>query len=72
MHVWIYIIYIHNLFLSLRAHQYSSDQKKILKEQSTQTTDSVMSAAYRLWLPFLNQTQRPHLSLSQHIRQAEY
>ena len=41
------------LFCSLRAHQYSSDQMKILKDQSAQTTARVMSIAYRLWLPFL-------------------
>ena len=41
------------LFRSLRAHQYSSDQKKILKDQSAQTTTGVVNVAYRLWLPFL-------------------
>ena len=42
------------LFRSLRAHQYSSDQMKILKDQSAQTTARVVvSVAYRLWLPFL-------------------
>ena len=40
------------LFRSLRAHQYISDQKKILKEQSAQTNARVVSVAYRLWLPF--------------------
>ena len=40
-------------FRSLRAHQYSSDQMKILKDQSAQTTARVVSIAYRLWLPFL-------------------
>ena len=34
-------------------HQHSSDQMKILKEQSAQTTARVVSVAYRLWLPFL-------------------
>ena len=58
MYVFIYIcIYIYicrqQLFRSLRAHQYSSDQKKIWKDQSAQTTASVVSVAYRLWLPFL-------------------
>ena len=48
---YIYISYI--LLRSLRAHQYSSDQKKILKDQSAQTTARVVSVAYRLWLPFL-------------------
>ena len=37
----------------LRAHQYSSDQMKILKDQSAQTTARVVSVAYRLWRPFL-------------------
>ena len=41
------------LFRSLRAHQYSSDQKEILKDKSAQTTARVVSVAYRLWLPFL-------------------
>ena len=41
------------LFRSLRAHQYSSDQMKILKDQSAQTTARVVSVAYCLWLPFL-------------------
>ena len=39
------------LFRSLTAHQYSSDQMKILKDQSAQTTARVLSVAYRLWLP---------------------
>ena len=37
----------------MRAHQYSSDQKEILNDQSAQTTARVASVAYRLWLPFL-------------------
>ena len=41
------------LFRSLRAHQYSSDQMKILKDQTAQTTARVVSVAYRLWLSFL-------------------
>ena len=41
------------LFPSLRAHQCSSDQKKILKDESAQTTARVVSVAYRLWLSFL-------------------
>ena len=56
MYLYIYVcIYIcrQQLFRSLRAHQYSSDQKKILKDQSAQTTARVVSIAYRLWLPFL-------------------
>ena len=39
-------------FRSLRAHQHSSDQMKILKDQSAQTTARVVSVAYRLWLSF--------------------
>ena len=46
-------ICIQQLFRSLRAHQYSSDQKKILKDQIAQTTARVVSVAYHLWLPFL-------------------
>ena len=53
-------IYIYNqsicrqqLFHSLRPDQYSSDQKKILKDQSAQTAARVVSVAYHLWLPFL-------------------
>ena len=34
------------------AHHHSSDQKNILKEQSDETTVSVVSIAYGLWLPF--------------------
>ena len=55
----IYIIYNirsicrQQLFRSLRAHQNSSDQKKILKDQSAQTFAKVVSVAYCLWLPFL-------------------
>ena len=58
--MYIYNIYIYTLSIcrqqllrSLRAHQYSSDQKKILKDKSAQTTARVASVAYRLWLPFL-------------------
>ena len=40
-------------FRSLRAHQHSSDQMKILKDQSDQTTARAVSIAFRLWLPFL-------------------
>ena len=40
-------------FRSLRAHQHSSNQIKILKDQSAQTTATVVSVVYRLWLPFL-------------------
>ena len=65
MYIYIYIyiciyIYIYiqsicreQLFLSLRAHQYSSGQMKFLKDQSAQTTARVVSVAYCLWLPFL-------------------
>ena len=67
IYLYIYIIYIYiyiymyiytrsicrqQLFCSLRAHQYSSDQKKILKDQIAQTTARVVSIAYHLWLPF--------------------
>ena len=40
------------LFRSLRAHQRSSDQLKILKDQTAQTTIRAVGAGYRLWLPF--------------------
>ena len=46
------------LFRSLRTHQSSSDQMKILKDNSTQTTrvfpttTRAVGIAYRLWLPF--------------------
>ena len=39
------------LFFSFRGHQYSSDQMKILKNQSAPTTARIVSVAYRLWLP---------------------
>ena len=60
IHIYIYIyIYIYirsicgqQLFCSLRAHQRSSDQMKILKDQSAQTTTRAVDIAYRLWLPF--------------------
>ena len=56
MNICIYI-YIRSvcrqqLFRSLKAHQYSSDQKKILRDQSTQTNARVVSISYRLCLPF--------------------
>ena len=38
-------ISIQQLFHSFRAHQYSSDQMKILKNKSAQTTSRVMSVA---------------------------
>ena len=41
------------IFCCLRAHQYSSDQMKVLKDQSAQTTARVVSVTYRLWLAFL-------------------
>ena len=55
IYIYIYIRSIcrQQLFPSLRAHQYSSDQMKILKDQSAQTTARVVSVVYRLWLPFL-------------------
>ena len=40
------------LFRSLRAHQRSLDQMKILKDQSAQTTSTAVGIAYHLWLPF--------------------
>ena len=43
----------HKLFRSLRAHQYSSDQMKILKDWGAKTTGRVVNVAYRLWLPLL-------------------
>ena len=58
IYIYIYIyIYIRSicgqqLFRSLRAHQRSSDQMKILKDQSAQTTTRAVGIAYRLWLPF--------------------
>ena len=39
------------LLRCLRAHQRSSDQMNILKDQSAKTT-RVVGLAYRLWLPF--------------------
>ena len=59
MYIYIYIyIYTRSicreqLFRSLRAHQYNSDKMKILKDQSAQTTATVVSVEYRLWVPFL-------------------
>ena len=43
-------IYRQQLFRSLWAHQYSSDQKKILKDQRAQTTARVVSVAYRYYI----------------------
>ena len=37
----------------MRAHQYCSDQKKIVEEQSAQISTRVVVVAYRLWLPLL-------------------
>ena len=62
MYIYIYIciyIYIHiyiyigsicgqQVFRSLRAHQRSSDQMKILKDQSAQTTTRAVGIAYYL------------------------
>ena len=42
----------HQLLRSLRAHQNSSYQKKILKDQNAQDTARVVSVPYRLRLPF--------------------
>ena len=61
IYIYIYIyMYIYKrsacrqlLFCSLRAHQYSSDQMTILKDQSARTTARVVSIAYRLWICFL-------------------
>ena len=54
MYIYIYIGSIcgQQLFRSLRAHQRSSDQMKISKDQSAQTTARAVGIAYRLWLPF--------------------
>ena len=65
-HIYIYI-YIRSicrqqLFRSLRAHQYSSDQNKILKGQSAQTSARVVRVALRLWLPF--KINRVHIKLN--------
>ena len=51
IHTYIRSIYRQQLFCSLRAHQHSSDQKKILKDYSAQTTATIVSVAYRFWLP---------------------
>ena len=53
VYTYIYIrpIYRQQLFRSLKAHQHSSDQKKILKDYSAQTTATIVSVAYRFWLP---------------------
>ena len=40
------------VFCSLRVHQNTLAQKKILKQQKAQTTTRVVSVAYHLWLPF--------------------
>ena len=40
------------LFRSLRALQRSSDQMRILKDQSAQTTTTSVGVAYRSWLSF--------------------
>ena len=58
LYIYIYIYHIWSIcgpqpFRSLRAHQHSSDQRKILKDQCAQTTARVASVEYRLWLPFL-------------------
>ena len=52
MYIYIRSICRQQLLHSLRAHQYSSDQTKILKDQSAQTTAAgVVSVAYCLWYP---------------------
>ena len=52
MYIYMRSICGQQLFRSLRAHQRSSDQMKILKDQSAQTTTRVVGVAYRLWLTF--------------------
>ena len=54
IYIYIYIRSIcgQQLFRSLRAHQCSSDQMKILKDQSAQTTTRAVGIANRLWQPF--------------------
>ena len=54
MNIYIYIRSVcrQQLFCSLKAHQYSSDQKKILRDQSAQTNARVVSISYPLCLPF--------------------
>ena len=65
IYIYIYILYIYlytcmyigsicgqQLFRSLKAHQRSSDQMRILKDLSAQTTTRAVGTAYRLWLPF--------------------
>ena len=66
-YIYIYILYIYvyiyiyayiisicrqQLFRSLRTHQRSSDQMRILNDQSPQTTTRAVGVVYRLWLPF--------------------
>ena len=63
MYIYVYVsryVYIYTRlicrqepFRSLRVHQYSSDQKKILKDQSAYTNARVMRVTYRLWIPIL-------------------
>ena len=53
IYIYVFIYMINQPFRSLRAHQHSSDQRKILKDHSVQTTARVVSLAYCLWLPFL-------------------
>ena len=45
MYIYIQSICKQQFFCCLRAQQYSSDQKKILKDQSAQTTGRVVSIA---------------------------
>ena len=53
MYIYITSICRQQLFRSLRVHQYSSDQKKILKDPSAYTNARVMRVTYRLWIPIL-------------------
>ena len=44
-------MYLQTAAVSLfESHQYSSDQMKILKDQSAQTTATAVSVPSRLWL----------------------
>ena len=42
------------MFRSLRAHQPSLDQMKILKNQNAQTTTRALGVAYLLWIFSIN------------------
>ena len=60
MYIYIYIyigsICRQQLFRSLTAHQYSSDQMKILKDQSAQTSARVMRVAYYIYIYYIYKT----------------